>query len=421
MQQTALTFPPVEIATKLLLSLGIGLLVGFEREWSHKDLGVRTFTIVSLFGMLAALIAPAFVFIGLTGVIALLVVVNVAALSTQRPPEPTTSGALLVTFALGVLIGQGHVFTPTASAIVMTLLLALKPQLSRFAGGLTQEEVRGAVLLGLIGFVIYPVLPNRFVDPWSLLNPREAWFTVILIASIGFLNYVLLRLYSARGLYYSAVFGGLVNSTAAIAELSLSVATGGPNARRLAIVVNLLTIVSMFVRNLALLLIFSPPAGFIAAVPISLMALSAAGFIWRQGHAPVDAPAGLAIGSPISLRKLVSFGTIFVIIQVAGSLGQRLMGGYGAVIVSALGGLASSASSTAAVATLAKHGQIHPMTAALSTVLASVASTLVNLPIVYRATRDRILVRNLFFISLLITMLGLLSLGIFDALRPGQQ
>ena len=74
---------------------------------------------------------------------------------------------------------------------------------------MTQEEVRGAVLLGLIGFVIYPVLPNRFVDPWNLLNPREAWLTVMLIASIGFLNYVLLRLYSARGLYYTAVFGGV--------------------------------------------------------------------------------------------------------------------------------------------------------------------------------------------------------------------
>lgn len=231
---------------------------------------------------------------------------------------------------------------------------------------MTQEEVRGAVLLGLIGFVIYPVLPNRFVDPWNLLNPREAWFTVILIASIGFLNYVLLRLYSARGLYYSAVFGGLVNSTATIAELSLSVATAGPNARQLAIAINLLTIVSMFVRNLALLLIFSPPAGFIAAVPIALMALSAAAFIWWNGRAPVDS-AALAIGSPVSVRQLVSFGTIFVIIQVAGSLGQRLLGEYGAVIVSALGGLASSASSTAAVATLSERGQIRPMIAAIST------------------------------------------------------
>jgi MgtC family len=99
MQETVPSFPPVEIATKLLLSLGIGLLVGFERQWARKDLGVRTFTIISLFGMLAALIAPPFIFIGLAGVIALLAVVNIGTLWTKRPLEPTTSGALLVTFA----------------------------------------------------------------------------------------------------------------------------------------------------------------------------------------------------------------------------------------------------------------------------------------------------------------------------------
>jgi uncharacterized membrane protein (DUF4010 family) len=410
------SFPPTEIAIKLLLSLGIGLLVGFEREWSHKDLGVRTFTIISLFGMLAALINPVFLVAGLIGVIALLIVVNLGSLRAQRPLETTTAGALLVTFALGVLVGQGHVFTPTASAIVMTLLLALKPQFSRFAGGLTQEEVRGAVLLGLIGFVIYPVLPHRFVDPWGLLNPREAWLTIILIASIGFLNYVLLRLYSSRGLYYTAVFGGLVNSTAAIAQLSRSLV--GPNVRQLAVVVSLLTIVSMFMRNLALLLIFSPSAGLLAAFPIVLMTLCAAGFVWSRRRTAVES-APLAIGSPISLRQLLSFGTIFVVIQTAGSLAQRLLGRYGTVIVSALGGLASSASSTAAAASLAKHGQISPLIAAISTVLASVASTLVNIPIVYRETHDRALARSLFLISLLITVLGLVSLEILRLLNFG--
>src|SRR6185312_5307272 len=89
--QVMQSFPPVEIATKLLLSLGIGLLIGFEREWSHKDLGARTFTIVSLFGMLAALIAPVFMFIGLAGVIALVVVVNLRALNNQHALESTTS------------------------------------------------------------------------------------------------------------------------------------------------------------------------------------------------------------------------------------------------------------------------------------------------------------------------------------------
>lgn len=416
MQEAISSFPPLEIATKLLLSLGIGLLVGFERQWSRKDLGVRTFTIISLFGMLSALIAMQFILIGLIAVITLLAVVNIGALWTRRPVEPTTSGALLVIFALGVLIGQGHIFTPTASAIVMTLLLALKPQFSRFAGGLTQEEVRGAVLLGLIGFVIYPVLPNRFIDPWNLLNPREAWLTVILIAAIGFLNYVLLRLYSARGLYYTAVFGGLVNSTAAIAELSVVVANAGPNSRRLATTIDLLTILAMFVRNLALLLIFSPPAGVLAALSIALMGLVAAGFIWREGRTSVDS-IKLDIGSPVSLRQLFSFGTLFVLIQVAGSLGQRFLGSYGAVLVSALGGLASSASATAAVAALSRHGQVRPLIAAISTVVACVASALVNLPIVYRATRDRSLIRNLLMISLLITTLGLVSLGLLDFIR----
>lgn len=398
------------------MSLGIGLLVGFEREWSHKDLGVRTFTIISLFGMFAALIGPAFIVAALAGVIALIVVVNLAASKTQSKLETTTSGAFLVTFALGVLIGQGHVFTPTASAVVITLLLALKPQFSRFAGGLQQEEIRAAVLLGLIGFVIYPILPNHAIDPWNLLNPREIWFTVILIAAIGFLNYVLLRVFSTKGIYYSAIFGGLVNSTAAIAQLMGPIATGGDGAPQLAMTVNLLTITAMFVRNLALLFIFSPPAGLIAAAPIGLMALCAGGFIWWRRGSSIDLPP-LDIGSPISLRQIVSFGAIFVAIQVAGSLAQRFFGHYGVILVSALGGFASSASSTAAVATMSKHEQIAPGIAAVSAVLASVASTLVNLPIVYRETRDRPLVRNLILVSLLIAALGVAALGLLDVLN----
>ncbi len=125
--------------------------------------------------------------------------------------------------------GEGHVFTPAAAVILMALMLSLKPQLSRFAVGLNAEEVRGAVLLALIAFVIYPVLPNRFVDPWGLFNPREDWLIIVLISAIGFVNYLLLRLFSERGIYYTAVFGGLINSTAAIAELSTLLRNAGEN------------------------------------------------------------------------------------------------------------------------------------------------------------------------------------------------
>jgi len=106
--------------------------------------------------------------------------------------------------------------------------------------------------------------------------------------------------------------------TAAIAQLRRPLAAAGPNARPMAIVINLLTIVSMFVRNLALLLIFSPSAGLIASLPIVAMALIAAGFVWWQRHSPVNS-SPLAFGSPISLRQLASFAAIFVSIQAASS------------------------------------------------------------------------------------------------------
>jgi uncharacterized membrane protein YhiD involved in acid resistance len=55
----AVRFPPAEITAKIATSLGIGLLVGIEREWSNKDLGARTFALTALLGTIAALFSPA--------------------------------------------------------------------------------------------------------------------------------------------------------------------------------------------------------------------------------------------------------------------------------------------------------------------------------------------------------------------------
>ncbi len=129
---------------------------------------------MSLLGALSALVSPSFELVSFLGVVVLIIIAAFRNPQQTLVRETTTAAALMVTFGFGVLAGEGHVFTPAAAAILMTLMLSLKPQLSRFALGLRGEEVRGAVLLALIGFVIYPILPDRFVDPWQLLNPREA-------------------------------------------------------------------------------------------------------------------------------------------------------------------------------------------------------------------------------------------------------
>src|ERR1700761_8056986 len=192
---------------------------------------------------------------GGSAILILIVFANLRSLQTARKLEATTSAALAIIFLLGVLVGQGHLFTPVACAIIVAMLLALKPQFRAFAGGLTQQEVRSAVLLGLLGFVIWPLLPDRFVDPWQLLQPREDWITVVVIAGLGFLNYVLLRVYGSRGIYLTAILGGLVNSTATAAELTSTLVKS--DLVDLTVPVIMLTSVSMFFRNLLLLGIFA--------------------------------------------------------------------------------------------------------------------------------------------------------------------
>lgn len=166
-------FPALEIAVKTAVALALGLLVGFEREWSNKDIGVRTFAMAALLGLLGTLLGPPLLLLSGVAILVLIVFANLRDLQTARKLEATTSAALVIVFLLGVLVGQGHLFTPVACAIIVTMLLALKPQLRAFAGGLTQQEVRSALLLGLLGFVVWPILPDRFVDPWQLIQPRE--------------------------------------------------------------------------------------------------------------------------------------------------------------------------------------------------------------------------------------------------------
>jgi uncharacterized membrane protein (DUF4010 family) len=411
-------FPPFQVATKIAIALGIGLLVGLEREWSQKDVGVRTFSITALLGCLSVLISMQLAAVSLAGVVVLVAFMNGRSLLVDRSLETTTSVALIVTFILGVLAGLGHLFTPIASAILMTMLLAWKTELQRFAGDLKVSEIRGAVLLGLIGFVIYPLLPDRFIDGWHLLNPRQSWLIVIVVAGLGFANYVLLRIFSNRGLYYTAVLGGLVNSTATAAELSRTVLSGESDASGTLVALILLTSVAMFMRNLVILAIFAPAAVSVAIWPLLAMTAGALIFAWKKRERGTERPVkSLRLDSPVSLRHVLNLGALFVLMEIVGTIGARFLGKFGFLGLSLLGGMVSSASTTAAAATMAIHGKLPPDVAGVATVFASIASALVNLPLVQRQSHDKHLTRTLTVISLMLVAAGLVVLAARERYR----
>ncbi|MGB6978485.1 MAG: hypothetical protein WBD66_04720, partial [Candidatus Acidiferrales bacterium] len=71
-----------------------------------------------------------------------------------------------------------------------------------------------------------------------------------------------------------------------------------------------------------------------------------------------------------------------------------------------LGGLVSSASTTAAAANMVAHGQLHPGLAGTGVVLASLSSALINLPIIQRQAKKPALTRRLAVITVALSLLG---------------
>ncbi|HRN58019.1 MAG TPA: DUF4010 domain-containing protein, partial [Agriterribacter sp.] len=307
----------------------------------------------------------------------------------------------------------GHIFTPVAGTIVITMLLAWKTELSRFAGGLETSEIRSAILLGLIGFVIYPLLPNRYIDRWQLFNPSDAWISIIAIAGIGFLNYVLLKIFSSKGLYLGAVFGGLVNSTATIAEMTARIEEAGTPSKitTLSSIIN----ISMFTRNMILAAIFVPLSLTATLFPLLAMSCVAGIWIWKDYKNEKndnDTTPPLKLTSPISVKTIFSFGLLFIIIQVSGTLLSRFSGDSGMLVTGFVGGLVSSASTTAAAATMAMHGQISPNIAGSTAIISSIASTMINFPIVWKNIKDKKLVKSFTWKFMAIIIAGITAVAL---------
>jgi uncharacterized membrane protein (DUF4010 family) len=168
----------------------------------------------------------------------------------------------------------------------------------------------------------------------------------------------------------------------------------------------------MFVRNLVILAIFAPASVSIAIWPLLAMTTGALIFAWKERARGAEQVRSLDLDSPVSLRHVLNLGALFVLMEIIGTIGARYLGKFGFLALSLLGGTVSSASATAAAATMAIHGKLSADVAGVATVFASIASALVNLPLVQRQAHDKRLTRNLAVISLLLVAAGLVVLAV---------
>lgn len=364
----------------LLTALGIGLLVGLERERvkgtgpERAAAGVRTFILLSLTGAVAHLIGTVGVAIG--GLFVALAMLASYRRTQAADPGLTTEVAMLLAFFLGVLAMRA---TPVAAALgtVLAIVLASKSTLHRFTKQiLTEQELNDLLLLAAAAFVVLPLLPDRWVDPWNAINPRKLWLLVVAIMAVGSAGYVALRMFGSRlGLTLAGLAGGFVSSTATIAAMAerarLSPGSNGSFASAA-----LASNVATFAQLSLVLAALSPELLRHAAWPLvaaGLAAVVSALLAFGRTPATVTDFRTLAGERPFEPLRTLGFVALVAVILVATAIARRWLGDDQLPWVLAGAGLADVHAAAASAAQLVAKGEV-AATQAMLGLLAAVAS-----------------------------------------------
>lgn len=355
----------IDVFQRLGLAIAIGAAVGVERHWRERDepegariAGIRTFTLIGMTGGIAGLLDGLFLASGLSGLIiatflgAIAVVLLRFGLMEARAQgtfSATTVMAGITTFGLGALAVVGDMAVASAAGAAMVALLSSREFLHGAIRRLTWVELRSAVVLLAMGFVLLPLIPADPYGPFGGVSPRSLLILVILLASISYAGYVAVRLIGGgRGDLVAGAVGGLVSSTAttlAMARQSRSVTTAaGPAAGAIAA-----GSVSL-IRTALLLLALSPTLGW-QLLPGLLVAggLMLAGAVAILSRADDLSEADLP-GNPFELLPVIKMAALITTVAFVARAASQIFGDGGLYIVSAITALADVDAVTVTVA-----------------------------------------------------------------------
>jgi uncharacterized membrane protein (DUF4010 family) len=336
--------------------VGGGLLVGIERERrkgtgaQRQPAGVRTFTVVALIGAVAALIGPTMIAVACTSIAALAAVSHWH--SADRDPGLTTEICLVATFLLGALA----VGAPTLAAalfVALAVLLQSKEFLHDFTKRvLGEQELDDALLLGASVLIVLPLLPDRPVDPWEVLNPRRLWLVAVLVMSINAAGYIALRALGGRyGLPLAGFFGGFVSSSATIAGMGQRAASDA-KLRGGCIAAALLSCVATVVQ--IALICAAIEAAWLRALAVPLVATGAVAVVvalpFLRGARAVEASGESLRGRPFALRHALLFAGIVAVALLLSKFLQVRLGSGGVIAAAAATGFADVHAATVSLA-----------------------------------------------------------------------
>jgi uncharacterized membrane protein (DUF4010 family) len=356
-------FPLHPLFLGFLVALGIGLLIGIDRERkkgegpTRQAAGLRTFTLAALLGAVAIVAGGELLLAA-----AALGVVAFAGLSywhaRDSDPGLTTETALVLVTLLGGLAVREPAFA-AGLGVVTAVLLAARSALHRFVlAVLTDQEIRSLLIFAAATLVVLPLLPDHAIGPYGALNLHTIWIVVILVMAVSALGYIAVRLLGARyGLPLAGLAAGFISSIVTIGAMGareepelLLPAVAGAVLSSIATTVQLAILIAA--TSLETLKVFYLPLVFSGAAALLYGGVFT---LWALRHKADDHEAP---GSAFSIRTALTFAAILAVVLLVAAAAQDWFGEAGVVVAAASAGFADTHSAAVSVAALVQENRI---------------------------------------------------------------
>lgn len=385
---------------RLLVAIGIGAVIGLERQFramkenSQGFAGIRTFIFLVLLGFIAALFYYLFspwVYVALFIGVSILTASTYWFSASKGDRGNTTEFSSLLAFVLGSMTFIGLIEISLMITVLIVLVLSSKFRIKTIVGMITAEELYDFIRFVVIALLIFPFLPDETYGPYNVLNPREIGWVIILTSGLGFIGYILTKFLGAtKGILLGGIVGGLVSSTAVTwiyAKKSKENESLSDNCATAILAASSI----MFIRVLIWTFIFNKTL-FNSLIPsIGLIFLSAIGitlYIFFKGKNKSMESTDMPLTKPLDLKGAMVFGLIYIVILLVVSYANENLGESGTLVSSAIAGFSDIDAITISISKLTGE-TLELGIGSIAIIIAVISNTLVKMGIgIYAGSRE---------------------------------
>jgi uncharacterized membrane protein (DUF4010 family) len=401
------------------IALLLGLIVGIEREFQHYQqriqifAGIRTFTLISLFGWLIGFLAQqlgefSLILVAVAGMIVLTAVTYLVMVWKRNIVGVTNEISALIVFFLGIIVSYNYTLIALISAVIMATLLSYKYYLHHIAQKLHLEEIHGGLKLGIISIVVLPLLPNTsysladipyantfftfspqlflFFQEAQIFNPFKIWLLVVFICALSTIGYIMIKTIGPKkGIGITGAIGGIVSSTAVISTFSeLSKKVKLQNTFAFGVI---LAWIVMLLRTLFIILLLNKTIFTSVSTILGMMIVAASCcaiyFYLKRTPKGKKTETSMGFTSPFALKPALKLTVFFVVFLFLSKLLQYWLGSTGIYIACIFAAFTATDATIVSVVTLFSAGEITASVAVTGIILTVISDALGKIGIAY--------------------------------------